>query len=76
MIEIENRFKKKTIFISGSAETYEPFETTDAIGFVHNLSKIVIESGFRIVNGFGWGIGSSVINGALESIYGNPNKYS
>ena len=74
--EIENRYKKKTIFISGSAETYEPFDKNEAIGFVHNLAKITIENDYRIVNGFGWGIGSSIINGALESIYSNPTKYS
>lgn len=76
LIEIEKRFKKKTIFISGSAETYEPFSQLEAIGFIHNLSKLLIENGYRIVNGFGWGIGSSVINGALEAIYTNPTKYS
>lgn len=76
LTEIENRYKKKTIFISGSAESYEPHNKNDAIGFVHNLAKVIIESDFRIVNGFGWGIGSSVINGALESIYNHPNKYS
>lgn len=74
--EIENRYKKKTIFISGSAESYEPFEKNEAVGFIHNLAKFIIENDFRIVNGFGWGIGSSVINGALESIYSNPNKFS
>jgi hypothetical protein len=74
--EIENRYKKKTIFISGSAEIYEPIEKNDAIGFIHNLAKIIIENDYRIVNGFGWGIGSSVINGALESIYNNPVRYS
>ncbi|GAA4813449.1 hypothetical protein GCM10011365_20510 [Marinicella pacifica] len=76
LTEIENRYKKKTIFVSGSAETYEPHDKNNAIGFVHNLAKVIIESDFRIVNGFGWGIGSSVINGALESIHSNPNKYS
>lgn len=30
----------------------------------------------RVVNGFGWGVGSAVINGALEAIYGDPLKYS
>jgi len=74
--EIENRYKKKTIFISGSAESYAPFDMNEAIGFVHNLAKVIIENDFRIVNGFGWGIGSSVINGALESIYNNPFKFS
>ena len=74
--EIEYRYKKRTIFISGSAETYEPFDKNEAIGFIHNLAKVTIENDYRIVNGFGWGIGSSIINGALESIYSNPTKYS
>lgn len=74
--EIEKRFKKKTIFISGSAEVYNPYERNDALGFVHLLSKKIIEQNFRIVNGFGWGIGSSVINGALEAISSKPMKFS
>jgi len=74
--EIENRYKKKTIFISGSAETYDPFLKEDALGFVHNISKLIIQNDLRIVNGFGWGVGSSVINGALEAIYSNPKRYS
>lgn len=74
--EIEYRYKKKTIFISGSAETYDPLLQNEAVGFIHNISKTIIENDYRIVNGFGWGIGSSVINGALESIYNNPSKYS
>lgn len=76
LAEIELRYKKKTVFISGSAEIYEPFDKNDAIGFVHNLSKLLIENDYRIVNGFGWGIGSSVINGSLEAIYSNHSKYS
>jgi len=76
LTEIEKRFKKKTIFIAGSAETYEPYDKSEALGFVHVLSKRIVENNFRIVNGFGWGIGSSVINGALEAIYDKPMKYS
>ncbi|WP_445908602.1 SIR2 family protein [Yeosuana sp.] len=74
--EIDLRYKKRTIFISGSAETYLPFDRNEAIGFVHKLSKKLIEIDYKIVNGFGWGIGSSVINGALEAIYSNPSKYT
>lgn len=76
LAEIENRFKKKTIFISGSAETYHPYSKLEAVNFIHTLSRKIIENNFRIVNGFGWGVGSSVINGALEPIYQNPLKYS
>ncbi|WP_028865371.1 SIR2 family protein [Psychromonas aquimarina] len=74
--EIESRYKKKTIFISGSAETYEPYDKNEALGFIHVLSKKIIEQNFRIVNGFGWGVGSSVINGALEAINDKPLKFS
>ena len=74
--EIEIRYKKKTIFISGSAEIYDPLEKNEALGFVHLMAKKLIENDYRIINGFGWGIGSSIINGALESIYSKPKKYS
>lgn len=74
--EIENRFNKKTIFISGSAEKYDPYTKNEAISFIHKLSKKIVEKNLRIVNGFGWGVGSSVINGALEAIYEKPLKYS
>jgi hypothetical protein len=74
--EIENRFRKKTIFISGSAEEYGLWDRNQALAFIHILSKNIISSNFRLVNGFGWGIGSAVINGALEAIYEKPEKYS
>jgi len=74
--EIEIRFKKRTIFISGSAEIYGEWDRSQAQTFIHNLSKSIIKSNFRIVNGFGWGVGSAVINGALEAIYESPEKFS
>ena len=74
--EIENRFKKKTVFISGSAEEYGFWDRNQAQSFIHSLSKKVISSNYRIVNGFGWGVGSAIINGALEAVYEKPNKYS
>lgn len=74
--EIENRFRKKTIFISGSAEIYGNLNREEAQSFIHNLSKEIVSSGFRIVNGFGWGVGSAVINGALDAIYSYPDKFS
>lgn len=74
--EIELQFKKKTIFISGSADAYDPFDRFGAVDFIHKMAKTLIESNYRIVNGFGWGIGSPVINGALEAIHEKPLKYS
>lgn len=74
--EIERRFRKKTIFISGSAEEYGTWNRNDAQSFIHLLSKNIVSAGFRIVNGFGWGVGSAVINGALEAVYEKPEKFS
>lgn len=74
--EINFRYKKRTVFISGSVEVYEPFDKDEAISFIHLLSKRIVEADYKIVNGFGRGIGSSVINGALEAIYNNPLRFS
>lgn len=74
--EIERRFRKKTVFISGSAEEYGAWSRNEAQSFIHSLSKKIVSSGFRIVNGFGWGVGSAIINGALEAVYERPDRYS
>ncbi|MCG2462386.1 SIR2 family protein [Flavobacteriaceae bacterium F89] len=76
LVEIERRFRKKTVFISGSAEEYGAWNRNEAQSFIHSLSKSIVSSGFRIVNGFGWGVGSAVINGALEAVYERPERYS
>ncbi len=74
--EIERRYRKKTVFISGSAEEYGAWNRNEAQSFIHSLSRNIVSAGFRIVNGFGWGVGSAVINGALEAVYERPDRYS
>lgn len=74
--EIESLFKRKTVFISGSAVEYHYWGLSDGQAFIHKLSMKLIENNLRIVNGFGWGVGSAVINGALAQIYERPDKYS
>lgn len=73
---IERRVLKKTVFIAGSAESYGSWDRQEALNLVHSLASSLVRSDLRIVNGFGWGIGSAVINGALETIYASPDKYS
>ncbi|WP_214646299.1 hypothetical protein [Acinetobacter terrestris] len=63
---IEIRIKRKNIFISGAAETYNPLSKEIAEKLIYDLSYKLAEKGFRIVSGFGLGIGSLVINGALQ----------
>lgn len=76
LTEIENRYKQKTIFISGAAHDFGDWGEDKSQIFIYNLSKKIIELGYKIVSGFGLGIGSAVISGALEEIYMNPNKSS
>jgi HEPN domain-containing protein len=40
--EIEFRYNKQTVFISGSAEIYEPYSKEEALGYVNNISKILV----------------------------------
>jgi hypothetical protein len=74
--EIEKRFRMRTVFISGSAEEYGGWDRVEAQEFIHKLSKNIVSLGFRVVNGFGWGVGSAVINGALDAVYERPDRYS
>lgn len=74
--EIEKRYNSHSIFISGSAQEYGDFTPLEAQNFIHLLSKEIIKANLRVVNGFGLGVGSAIINGALDAIYSNPKKYT
>lgn len=74
--EIEKRFNAHSVFISGSAYEYGDFTNLEAQKFIHLLSKELIKSNFNVVNGFGLGVGSAIINGALDAVYAEPKKYS
>lgn len=66
--EIEIRYLRNTILISGSAEEYGHYEEKKAGEFLHNLSKKISQSSYKILSGFGWGVGSAVINGVLDNM--------
>ena len=71
---IEKKFKINKIFISGSAEEYGDYEKESATSLLHNLSNSLVSSNYHMVSGFGLGVGSYVINGALEDIFKNKGK--
>jgi hypothetical protein len=74
--EIERRFNSHSVFISGCAAEYGEFTETEAHSFIHLISSELIKNKFTVINGFGLGVGSAVINGALDAVYSNPKKYS
>jgi hypothetical protein len=59
---------RKTVFISGSAYEYGRF---GEIGkpFIKHLSKALLKNNFRIVSGFGLGVGAQVVEGAIDEIH-------
>jgi hypothetical protein len=64
--EIEKRIKRRNIFISGAAHDYKPYTEDEAKELIHKLSYRLAEKEYKIVSGYGLGIGSIVINGALD----------
>lgn len=71
---IEDRFRQRTIFISGAAHEYGGFSPASAEEFIRDLSRQIIMKEYKIVSGFGLGVGSHVITGVLHHIYENNRQ--
>lgn len=69
---INNKFKRKNVFISGSATSYEGWGEDRILSFTSRLSKAIIKNNNNIVSGFGLGLGRNIITGALEELYTSP----
>ncbi|MDZ5757782.1 SIR2 family protein [Carnobacterium maltaromaticum] len=70
LTELENVYLKNNVFISGSIEEYNDIWTNDKVkDFGYKLSKKLVQLNYKVYSGFGLGIGSNIINGALDEIY-------
>lgn len=74
LLEVDKSQKRKTIFISGAAEDYAPYSQKEVESFVSSLTQEILKLGYRVVTGFGLGIGSSVISGAVKHLLENRLK--
>lgn len=66
---IEWKFKSRNVFVSGAAHEYGIFSEPLALDFVHKLGDGLVANDYRIVTGLGLGIGSTLLDGALQQIY-------
>lgn len=74
--EAENSILANNVFISGSADFFEGHWTKTRVDeLAYKLANQLVKEEFRVTSGFGLGIGSSVINGALDEIYSNRFKH-
>lgn len=66
---IERHYRQKTIFISGSAEEYGDWTETATQEFLRDLSRALVQQGYRVATGVGLGVGDAIITGAIEEVY-------
>ena len=74
LLSVERLFRRRSIFISGSAEDFSPWTEQEVNTFFRDLGALLIDSDFRIVSGFGLGIGNSLLTGAVERAYAKNNR--
>lgn len=72
---INKKIKRQNIFISGAAHEYGSWGEGNAKEFAYNLSNELAAKKYRIITGFGLGIASSVINGALTYLYSSKYRH-
>ena len=74
--DVASAYKRTSVFISGAAHNFGPWDRAGAESFLHGLSYQLMKDGNRIVTGFGLGVGSPVINGALAFLNDNAKTVS
>lgn len=72
--EIKRKYNSKTVYISGAATEFLPDGQQEYEQFISKLSGALINKGYKIVSGYGLGVGSAVISGALTEIYQKQKK--
>ena len=74
--EIERVSKLYNVFISGSAYEYTaPWNEQQAETLAKKLAGALVHEECRITSGFGLGLGSAIINGALDIIYNEKYRH-
>jgi len=69
---LEMMGKRNNVFISGSADSCDHWDKVEELAF--KLSETLVRKNFRVTSGFGLGIGSAVVNGALSEIFRNKHR--
>ncbi len=74
--KIETAILANNVFISGSTDFYENLWSKNRVdNLAYSLANALVKADFKITSGFGLGVGSPVINGALDEIYASKYKH-
>lgn len=66
---IYDTYRRKSVLVSGAAHEYGNRTPEQAEALVRKISSSLIGAEYRVVSGFGLGIGSAVISGGLERVF-------
>lgn len=66
--DIKSKSLCNNVFISGSIEDYKDFDKSSADKLIFKLAYSLVKKNFKVISGFGLGVGDNVINGALQAI--------
>ena len=72
--ELNRRSHRKDIFVSGSADSYEPMGRDRIEKLARAVGQEFIRQGYNLISGFGMGIGGAVILGAMENLYADERS--
>ncbi len=74
--KVETAVKMNNVFISSSADGFDSTWSEESAGeLAYALARALVKNDYRVTSGFGMGIGSSIINGALSEIYESKYKH-
>lgn len=74
--KVEKAVHANNVFISGSTDFYCAVWTKARVEeLAGRLANQLVKAEFRVTSGFGLGVGSAVINGALDEIYASKYKH-
>jgi hypothetical protein len=68
LTELVNQYRRRTVFVSTSAFSFDPWGQPAVIEFAQELGRVIIADGTRIATGVGAGIGDAIFTGALREV--------
>ena len=71
---VETGFRRQTVFISGSADTYGGWNFDSAQAWINKLGHDLINRDLRIASGFGLGVGPALVTGSIQAIYSRNDR--
>jgi hypothetical protein len=68
LAELGRRHRRQTVFVSASADDFEPWGRPAVEGFMRRLGHAIVAKDARLMTGLGLGVGNALFTGAVERV--------